>query len=234
MSTRRESNRSFWLGRVAATAIMVLAGFGVFAGTASAQGTLVYDYDDYEGWWNSYGCTEMKVLLPAYTDTDADAVGDQGETKANHEKRVCVMLDDLSLDDQIIIRDFVLSTMNGPYENNEKWWDAPQTSVHRQQLAAALPLATSKGTLSAGDDPGYDASATAIEAATTGEPTIYNDDYDDLHRTGRVIVDTAGYALSGRGGMAPQPAPALPLVGIGGLGLLLAGRGAWLRRRHNG
>ena len=45
----------------------------------------------------------------------------------------------------------------------------------------------------------------------------------------------AGNALSGRGDMAmpdPTDAPALPLVGIGILGLLLGGRGAWLRRRR--
>ena len=31
--------------------------------------------------------------------------------------------------------------------------------------------------------------------------------------------------------MMPTPTPAVPLVGIGIPGLLLAGRGAWLRRR---
>ena len=32
--------------------------------------------------------------------------------------------------------------------------------------------------------------------------------------------------------LSGMPAPALPLVGVGILGLLLAGRGAWLRRRN--
>ena len=47
------------------------------------------------------------------------------------------------------------------------------------------------------------------------------------------VVDGVGMAISGRGGMmTDEETPALPLAGVGILGLLLAGRGAWLRRRN--
>ena len=74
--------------------------------------------------------------------------------------------------------------------------------------------------------------AQTSSAAQTGLPLAFNADYDDLGATVKGIVDDAGDALSGTdSGMMPTPTPAVPLVGIGIPGLLLAGRGAWLRRR---
>ena len=45
----------------------MLVGLGVFAGSASALGTTVYDYDMYLAWWDSFDCDEMKVILPRKT-----------------------------------------------------------------------------------------------------------------------------------------------------------------------
>ena len=225
MSTRRESNRSFWLGRVAATAIMVLVGLGVFAGSAAAQ-TMVYDYDDGEAWWNAYGCPEMMILLPAYADGDGPGDLTAVETDANHEKRVCVMYDELPTRDKLVIESFIGSTDTDAHATHKAWWGA-QEVVDRQILGGALRIAAD------GSSGSFGYGAQTSTAADDGFATAFDPTYDDLGATVKAIVNAAGTALSGRGMMTDdEEAPALPLAGIGILGLLLAGRGAWLRRRN--
>ena len=223
----RKTKNLPWMGRTVATAIAVIAGLGLFVGTAAAQMT-VYDYDDGMAWWNAYECAAMMVLLPALADTDPDTADLQAESDDDHEDRVCVMYADLDNRDKIIIEDFIASTDTDAHETNEDWWDA-QTVVNRQVLGGAVAIVSDGSATTR-----YGSQTTT--AATTGFATLFNDDYDDLRAAAMEIVDMAGYALSGRAMMTDEEeeeeeAPALPLVGIGLLGLLLAGRGAWLRRR---
>jgi hypothetical protein len=207
---------------IAALAAVTLA-LGL-APPASAQ-TTVYNYDDGAAWWNSYGCAEMKILLPPYADADGDGTANDAETAANHEKRVCVMYDMLPLLDRFVIETFISSTDTNAHATHKAWWDAQNdNNVHRQILAGALRIAgDSTGGL------GYGAQTAAAEA--TGAPTAFNGSYDGLGALAKAVVDSAGDALSGRGDDM-EDAPAIPLVGLLGLGGLLAGRGWWLRRRR--
>ena len=229
----RKTKNLPWMGRTVATAIAVIAGLGLFVGTAAAQMT-VYDYNDGMAWWNAYDCAAMMVLLPALVDTDAEAADAQAESDDDHEDRVCVMYADLENRDKIIIEDFIASTDTDAHETNEKWWDA-QSVVNRQILGGALAI-VGNGTANSGSVAYVRYGAQTTAAATSGFATLFEAAYDDLRASAMEIVDMAGYALSGRAMMTDEEeeeeeAPALPLVGIGLLGLLLAGRGAWLRRR---
>ena len=197
-------------------------------GLSSAQ-TTVYDYDDGAAWWNAYGCPEMMVLLPKLFTTAE-------ETDANHKKRVCVPYAQLPNLDKVVIDAFVATTDTDAHATNEAWWDANDmvgdsaNNVNRQILAGAVPIVAT----SSDDTARYGAQTST--AAETGAGTLYSVDYDELTRQAKTVVDKAGNALSGRAMMTTEEeeeeeAPALPLVGVGLLGLLLAGRGAWLRRR---
>ncbi len=207
----RKTNNLPWIGRTVATAIMVLGSLGVLAGSAAAQ-TTVYDYDDYEAWWDSFECTQKKnLLLPTAAET----------TDAAHEARVCVGSADLAPQEEIIISSFIQATPNGPFENNKAWWnDANQTPAFRQALA---------GYTSIGDASRMYVAPAAV--TTVGNAALdFNDAYDDLRQRAMIVVNKSGDALSGRAMMTDDEeddmgeAPALPLVGIGILGLLLAGR----------
>ena len=216
----RESNHLPWMGRIMATAIMVLVGLGVFAGSVAAQ-TVVYDYDDYRAWWDSFDCDEMKTLLPQMTSGARNA----DETDDEHEDRVCSMSSGIAPEDLIILRTFIEdNTMNGPYKDNEAWWgangtDEGNTRNVRQALAGRIAISNVSGTFEL--------------AAAEDDENDYSDDYDRLRSTPMARIAKSGNALSGQSGMmTEEDAPALPLAGIGLLGLLLAGRGAWLRRRN--
>ena len=193
------------------------------AGSASAQ-TVVYDYDDHNMWWDAHDCDAMKRLLPIMTG----GARNSDETTAEHTARVCVGSDKLMPEDTIIIRTFIQATPNGPFKDNKAWWDhADQTAAFRQALAGRTAIQDASGLYA------------APTALTTSPATDYDDTYDNLRSRAKTVVDKVGMYLSGRGMMMTDgdddddtdEAPALPLVGVGILGLLLAGRGAWLRRR---
>ncbi len=209
-----------------ATAIMVLVGLGVFAGSAAAQGTTFYDFDDAEAWWNYFDCDAMRVILG--TGGAADAAVEKAS-----ESSACKMFSGLTRAERRIIEDFVDGTMTGPFENTKMWWNANgQTGdgadcVHRQQFVGVLPL----------DATDADGFLAQTEDSNGADNQLYCRAFDGtggLRPAELDMVNEVGMAISGRGGMMTdeEEAPALPLAGLGILGLLLAGRGAWLRRRN--
>ncbi len=236
----RKTNNLPWMGRTVVVAIMALVGLGAFAGSAQAQGTTFFDFDDAEGWWNYFDCDAMRVILGAGGGGTTDI------TKAS-ESRACKMFDGLSRDDRRIIEDFIgmsgtfaaLGNDGQPRENTKGWWNGNAGAggtvcVVRQQLVGVLPLD--------GDGNTDDVQA-QTEDSDDQDDQLYCRAYDGtggLRPAELDMVNAVGMAISGRGGMMTDDddddddmaeAPALPLVGVGLLGLLLAGRGAWLRRR---
>ena len=132
--------------------------------------------------------------------------------------------------------------MTGPYEGSKDWWNANDEDgtgtantacLHRQQLVGIIPI---------DGDGATDGVQPASAADDDVDAVLYCRPYDGtggLRPAEMEVVNGVAMAISGRGGMMTdgddddgmEDAPALPLVGIGLLGLLLAGRGAWLRRR---
>ena len=224
----RKTNHVPWMGRTVVVAIMALVGLGGFAGSASAQGTTFYDFDDAAGWWDYFDCDAMRVILGSGGGGTTDV------TKAS-ESTACKGFSALSRDNRRAIEDFIEATMSGPYENTKAWWNANAGTggtvcVHRQQLVGILPL---------DGDGNTDGFQDQTEDSDDVDHQLYCRAYDGsggLRPAELDMVDAVGMAISGREGMMTTPtttddAPALPLVGVGLLGLLLAGRGAWLRRR---
>ena len=223
----RKTKNLPWMGRTVATAIMVLIGLGVFAGSASAQGKTFYDFDNAAAWWDYFDCDAMRVIL------GTGGAGTAAVEKAS-ESDACKGFSALPRATRRSLEDFIDSTMTGPYENTKTWWnmnaqdgDADQC-VHRQQLVGVLPLDGTAGT--------DGIQLTQTEDSDGSNAQLYCRAYDGsggLRAEELDMVDAVGMAVSGRGMMTEEEeAPALPLVGVGILGLLLAGRGAWLRRRN--
>ena len=120
------------------TAIMVLVGFGMFAGSAAAQ-TMVYDYDNTAAWWNEYGCADMMTLLPAFVDADGAGSETDAESDSKHEDRVCVTYAKLRTADKLILETFIESTDTDAHKDHEAWWDS-QIEVNKQILGGALAV----------------------------------------------------------------------------------------------
>ena len=183
----------------------LLVGFGLFAGPAAAQVTF-YEYDNAAAWWEYFDCDEMKVIIPRAPD----------ESAGDHEDRACSpTLRGLKRPEMRAIEDFVDSLANGPFRSNEAFWDGNADCLVRVRIVGEAGLVVPEVTMT-------DADITASDRADA----LYCENYDDLESRERGDVNEIANALGG------EDAPALPLVGVGLLGLLLAGRGAWLRRRN--
>lgn len=219
--------------------VVALAAAAILIGPAPAAAqTTVYNYDDGEAWWNAYECAEMKVLLPRYSDGNGPGAGTTNETAAAHEARVCVKYAMLPSRDKVVIETFIDRTMSSAHATHKAWWDAQSTTdtgADKQILAGQVSLVDTtltEGVPYTGADDGYNGDARDT-GVSTGFAAVFNNDYDDLPSAAKPIVDKAGDALSGRDPMmtTDTEAPALPLFATIGLGVLLAGRGWWNRRR---
>ncbi len=189
----------------------------------------VYQFTDADAWWESFDCDAMRDIL----GTGGDGTNDI--TRASMADACKMTLDGLTTARSRAIEDFISpatddATANdnviGMFGSTKAWWDAVGDETNgcpiRQALVAKLPIGT-----------------VATGASTDSDKNLFCRDYDDLRGDDQDLVDKVGMYLSGRGDMDmedpdgdEEEAPALPLVGVGLLGLLLAGRGAWLRRRN--
>ena len=240
----RKTNNLPWMGRTVAMAIMVLVGLAVFADNADAQQSTVYKYADAAGWWQTFDCPAMMKILPRHLGADQAEGGvdtNADETEAKHKERVCApTLAGLKTRERAAIESFVAALEDGPFTTHKLFWNHATNAscLNRARLAGKT-----------GIEVGAVAGATAIsplqasiQAPATGTEAerLYCVAYDGssgLRSDGvnpKAMVDMYLNGLSGRGTAAatPTPTPAVPLVGVAFLGLLLAGRGAYLRRRR--
>ena len=68
----RKTNNLPWMGRTVVVAIMALVGLGAFAGSAQAQGTTFFDFDD---------CRRLVELLRLRRDA-----GDSRRWRGRHDR----------------------------------------------------------------------------------------------------------------------------------------------------
>ena len=238
MSTRRKSNRSFWLGRTAATAIMVFVGLGAFAGPAQAQ----MDLQDYMGWWDRWtgtaGCAAMlnvvNILEINYFDASTRTPGGSTHVAASRAAdggRWCVPWSGLSTatasNDAKNLMEAVTMGRDGTNTTDAITKKASDNIFNVQGYWTSIGAGTNA------------VMTRRLVLGLAADATDPGPAYGTLPRTTADAVDAAYMALM-PGGMTTtddeeeeeEEAPALPLVGVGLLGLLLAGRGAWLRRRN--
>lgn len=185
---------------------MVLTGLLVFGGSAQAA-----SFDNVEGWWNSLDCPRMNAAVNEY-DPMIMAEG--------MESGYCAMYDGLGASEKSVV-DMAAMEIGGEYDSIHLWWEA----LDCRKMSIATGYA----------QPAYCGHFVNAPKAN---------DMNTLSAAQEEVVAIAGYALAT--GMTATFAeirmsdlwmpfmatPALPLVGVGILGLLLAGRGAWLRRRR--
>ena len=166
-----------------------------------------------EGWWNGLDCPRMNAAVNEY---------DPGIMATGMDSGYCAMYADLRDPEKTVVREAVME-IDGDYASIHLWWEA----LDCRQMSIATGYA----------QPAY--CGHFVNAPKANEMNTLTEEQE-------AVVAIAGYALA-TGMIAKfdeikmsdlwQPftaVPALPLVGLGILGLLLAGRGAWLRRRAVG
>ena len=191
-------------------AVMALVGLLGFGGTAQAQNEALV-LDNVMGWWDHLSCEKKINAVNAIDGLDGDhtiLAGDETySSDANDSTRQwCQTFNDLGQNEQ------------------------------RAVNAGAKQSRADGGITTAADDRVFDKTGwyegmmpegqqMAIGAAAAPVTTL-------AAATSSVAgqIDAAYMALMS-GMMPEEEAPAIPLVGLGILGLVLAGRGAWLRRR---
>lgn len=206
---------------VSIVGVLALLGFLAFGGQAEAQ---VQTFENYMAWWDSLNCPRM-INVVVDTGVDADATQDGGPKSTLGEFRWCDKWAALGTDaDRKLIMDVVTGVTGTPVGafkitrdaddeliSSAGWW----RSLDGRQQCIAI---------------GRFVAATPCDAATAKVDNINNVNPASV----RAVAMAAGEALMGGESMteSPTPTPAVPLVGLGVLGLLLAGRGAYLRRRR--
>jgi len=191
--------------RVLGIALAMLIGLGVLNGTAQAQTMMtVYDFNNIEAWWESFECSEKLTLLDLEDNHTGRTAGCRpfNELGPNRKSSIRASLENLDVHN---------------YTNHPSvmaWWDA-QVSCTESNIKNVLV--------------GMGAVAGAGKADSSSTTSMYCKVFNNLGADARARVEKSGMALSGMM-PTPTPTPALPVVGVGILGLLLAGRGMWLRR----
>ena len=202
-------------GSVSIVGALALLGVLAFGSQAQAQ---VMTFENYMAWWDTLNCDRM-INVVVDTEVDTAATQDGGAKSTLGEFRWCGKWMDLAEADQKAIKDAVTMGANKITRDADDelisvagWWRALNG---RQQCIAV-------GRFDAG-------TGTATDGTACADGTTKVDNINDVNPSSvRGVAMGAGEALSG---MA-MPTPAVPLVGLGFLGLLLAGRGAYLRRRR--
>ena len=199
---------------VSVVAIVALVGVLGFGAQAQAQAV---DLQDVAGWWSTLNCKSM-VGAAFHSGADDMAVYTAGTDGDNpSEVKWCkASFEDLALADRADLHTAVTTGANKitrmPSDeiiSAKGWWNA--LTADAQDAAV--------GGLNSPDSNKQLASVVAFDQLTVSQNERVVNAYDGLRGS------------SGKTTM-PEPTPALPLVGLGVLGLLLAGRGAYLRRRR--
>ena len=199
---------------VSVVAIVALVGVLGFGTQAQAQGV---DLQDVAGWWSTLNC---KYMIGAAYHSGADnkaefTAGTDGDSPS--EVKWCKAdFEDLALADRATL-DTAVTTGD--------------TKITRKPDAEII---SPKGWWNALTADTQDAAVGGLKGQTSTEELKAVVMFDDLTVAENKRVVDAYNGLRGSGMMTkePEPTPALPLVGLGVLGLLLAGRGAYLRRRR--
>ena len=187
-------------------ALAVLLGLVMFGSSAEAA-----SFDEVEGWWNSLDCARMNAAVNEYDPTIMADGMDSG---------FCAMYDGLGNTEKSIVN-MAAGEIGGDYDSIQLWWEA----LDCRKMSIATGYA----------QPAYCGHFMYAPKAN---------EMNTLSMAQEEVVAIAGYALA-MGVTATfdeikmsalwrpfMPTPALPLVGLGVLGVLLAGRGAWLQRRR--
>ena len=212
---------------VSVVAIVALVGVLGFSAQAQAQGN---DLTDVAGWWATLNCKYMVgAAMHSGAEVAVDGAGLAGggytagtDRDTPDEIQWCHMtFEGLKLADRAALNTAVTSggtdgadriTRKPSVEliSAKGWWNALTPDAQDTAVGGLL-------------------TQVAVDGLGAGEEV----DFDDLTvAQNKRVVDSYMGLLKGATTTMPEPTPALPLVGLGVLGLLLAGRGAYLRRRR--
>ena len=188
--------------------VIVVAVIGLLAFSGSSDAA---DFDHVEAWWNSLDCPQMNGAVNAYDDSlDAEGM-DSG---------YCAMYDGLG-SAEVAVVNRAAGEIGGDYDSIQLWWTALNC---RKMIIATGSEAYCGHFMNA---PGIPAEAPILTAAQE----VHVGQVGYALARGVADADFAVITASSLWKPFAAATPALPLVGLGILGALLAGRGARLLRR---